>query len=509
LVAEGLVRPGGRRRLVAHVDMDAFFASVEVLDAPRLRGRPVIVGGLGRRGVVASCTYEARAFGVSSAMAMSEARRRCPQGVYIQGRFSRYVEVSRLLRQEAGRFSPVVEFVALDEAYVDLSGCSLGVHSVAELAWSMREAVTRATGIGCSVGVASSKLLAKLASEAAKPIAYLEKPQYSGATDLPVARVVAGRGVVVIDDDEVISFLHAHGVSAIPGVGPATESKLARMGITTVGELAEVPCDALCRVLGNAAGQRLFSLARGLDEGAVVSGRERKSVGHEETFSEDLRSFEEMHGALVRLADALFYRLGELGLVARTVGVKVKLADRSILTRSLTPQEPAGSARELRMLASALLRELHEGESVPAGCLAGGVRLLGLFGTGLMESSRLARQLELFADSDQGGDDRGDALCSAGPGPSSTIARSTDQAPAGLGAGRLRAPRLRRARPFSPPRRGADKTRWEKLDAASRKVRERFGAAALAPASLVRGTSIQVASRGSGQWGPPAPDDLP
>jgi DNA polymerase-4 len=210
-----------------HVDLDAFFAAVEVLDDPTLAGRPVIVGGSGTRGVVAACTYEARAFGIHSAMSSVEARRRCPHAIFLSGRYSRYAEVSVQFHEVLHDFTPVVEGIGLDEAFLDVAGARRTLGSPPTIAGAIREAVRERLQLNCAVGVARSKLLAKLASRAAKPTAAMEGPR-------------PGPGVVVVPPDGELAFLHPLPVRALWGVGAATGKRLSDLGVVTVGDLAAI-----------------------------------------------------------------------------------------------------------------------------------------------------------------------------------------------------------------------------------------------------------------------------
>ncbi len=260
-------RPGGRRRLrgafsadlvgvvttaldILHVDMDAFFAAVEVLDDPSLRGRPVIVGGTGSRGVVASCSYAARATGVRSAMSMVEARHRCPEAVVLPGRHGRYGEVSRQLHRVFEVFTPLIEPIALDEAFLDVSGGHRLFGSSIEIAEAIRARVTEELQLSCSVGIARNKLLAKLASRAAKPSVSLSGP-------------VPGPGIVVVLPADELAFLHPRPVADLWGVGPRTAARLAGYGIATIGDLAKVDPRHLTRLVGRAAGSQLHELGVG------------------------------------------------------------------------------------------------------------------------------------------------------------------------------------------------------------------------------------------------------
>ena len=257
---------------ILHVDMDCFFAAVEVLDDPSLRGLPVIVGGTGSRGVVASCSYEARATGVRSAMPMGEARRRCPRAVILSGRHDRYAEVSRELHRVFATITPVVEPISLDEAFLDVSGSHRLLGTSEAIAHEVRARVRQFLQLECSVGVARSKLIAKLASRAAKPIATRSGPR-------------PGPGVVVVTAAEELAFLQPRPVRDLWGVGPRTAERLARFGIATVGDVARLDEASLVRILGPAAGRQLHALAWAKDDRRVVPDQQVKSIGHEETFS--------------------------------------------------------------------------------------------------------------------------------------------------------------------------------------------------------------------------------
>ena len=268
------VQPSSAGADVVHVDMDAFFASVEVLDRPELAGRPVIVGGTGSRGVVAACTYEARRYGVHSAMPMSLARRACPGAVVLPGRFDRYREISDRLHRILLDVTPIVERIALDEAFLDVSGAHRIFGDTTAIAHLLHDRVAGELHLPSSVGAGPVKFIAKLASEAAKPSA-------------TPAGIAAGAGVVVVGPAEVHAFLEPHPVGALWGVGPVAARRLASIGVVTVGDLAEVPERTIVRLLGARAGRQLARLARGLDDRPVVPDRPHKSVGKERTFPVD------------------------------------------------------------------------------------------------------------------------------------------------------------------------------------------------------------------------------
>ncbi len=342
---------------ILHVDLDAFFAAVEQRDKPSLRGKPVVVGGVGGRGVVATASYEARAFGVRSAMSTAEARSRCPNAAFLTGRFDAYrassAQVMRLLRQ----ISPLVEPLSLDEAYVDLAAAGLddrSVASVTRVAEQLKADITEVTGGLCgSVGIGTSKLVAKIASD-------LDKPD----------------GLVVVAPGTEQELLRPMKVGVIPGVGPATVERLRRVGVHTVAELERLSAEELVRLVGQAHGTSLFHLARAQDDRAVVAEREAKSVSAEDTYDTDLVDKRLLEGLLDRQATKVTDRLRASRLSGRTVTVKIRLHDFTTHTRSATLAAPTDSARVVGRLARGLLAEVDT---------SGGVRLLGVGVSGLAD----------------------------------------------------------------------------------------------------------------------------
>jgi DNA polymerase-4 len=337
---------------ILHVDLDAFYASVEQHDDPSLAGRPVIVGGLGPRGVVAAASYEARAFGVYSATPMVRARRACPDGVFLAPRFERYRDLSTEVMAVLRSYTPLVEPIALDEAFLDVEGARRLHGTGPEIAAAIRTRVKADTGLTASVGVATTKLLAKLASDLSKP-----------------------DGLLVVEPGTELALLHPLGVRRLWGVGPATESKLTALGVATVGELAALPEDTLVHALGPASGHHLHELAWNRDERAVVADQELKSIGHEETFPTDLHDHGSLDHRLVTLSDGVASRLRAAGVTARTVQLKVRFGDFTTVTRSRTLAEPTDLAADLRRIAGELLHALD---------VAPGVRLLGVSGQQLV-----------------------------------------------------------------------------------------------------------------------------
>jgi len=351
--------------------MDAFFASVEQLDRPELRGRPVIVGGDGPRGVVAAASYEARVFGVRSAMGGQMARRLCPHAIFVAGRHRRYGEVSAEVMAIFGRYTPHIEPLSLDEAFLDVTGSERAFGPAVELAGRIRAEVLDEVGLSCSVGVAPNKFLAKLATEQAKPTASVDGP-------------IFGPGVAVVPEGGELEFLWPLPVGAVWGVGPRTLEKLNRLGVSTVGDLAAVPEDALVSSVGNSAGHHLHALAWARDDRPVVSDLAPKSVSHEETFAHDRFDRDELRTELARQADAVASRLRSAGLASRTVSIKVRFPSFETITRSATLGEPTDDGAELLAAGWSLLDSVDVGR---------GVRLLGLGAGNLVDGS--VRQLRL------------------------------------------------------------------------------------------------------------------
>jgi DNA polymerase-4 len=317
-------------RHIAHVDMDAYFASVEQLDDPALRGRPVIIG-VSDRGVVSAASYEARAFGVRSAMPVVQARRLCPGGVFLPGRYARYKELSGVVMACLAGFSPLVEPASIDEAYVDMTGSETLFGGPQRFGARMREAVFEATGLSCSVGVAPVKFLAKIASDFRKP-----------------------GGLTVVSEGEVAAFLAVLPVGRIPGVGRRTLEALTLLGIRTAGDMLAHPPEFFARRLG-AAGLDLYDRARGVDPSPVSSGRQVKSVSAENTFERDVASREVLAAWLLRQAERVGRELRRKGRRGRTVTLKLKYADFRQITRSKTLPEPTDCDETIFAVARGLL----------------------------------------------------------------------------------------------------------------------------------------------------------
>jgi DNA polymerase IV len=358
-------------RTILHVDMDAFFVACELQRRPELRGRPVVVGGTGNRGVVAAASYEARAFGVHSAMPSVRARRLCPQAVFLQGDHAFYGQVSGRVMALFHRFTPLVEPISLDEAFLDVTG-SRRLHGTGpDIAAAIRGLVADEEGLGCSVGVASNKFIAKLASEAAKPRASPTGPQ-------------PGIGVKVVEPGRELAFLHPLPVQALWGVGPATLAKLQRFGVRTIGDLAALSETSVTGALGRANGLHLLALAHGVDDRPVVPEQRPKSIGHEETFARDHRGLDTLRREAVRLSDSVGARLRAHGFAGRTVTLKVRFHDFRTITRSTTLASPVDGGAAIARAVKQLLDQVDP---------SSGVRLLGVSVSGLIDDA--ARQLSL------------------------------------------------------------------------------------------------------------------
>jgi DNA polymerase IV len=355
---------------VLHVDMDAFYASVSLLRRPELRGTPVIVGGSGSRGVVLSATYEARQYGVHSAMPMARARRLCPQATVLRPEPEAYSRASAGVMAVFRSVTPLVEPLSLDEAFLEVSGARRRLGTPRQVAEWVRAAVEDEQGITCSVGVASTKFVAKLASGRCKP-----------------------DGVLVVPADDVVAFLHPLPVGALWGVGEKTADVLARLGLHTVGELAHTPVSTLQRALGPAAGAHLAALAWGRDERRVVPAEPDKSVGAEETFPSDVDDPAVIARELLRLSERTAARMRSHGQVGRTVSIKVRFADFTTITRARTLKEPTDVGRTVYETALALYEAL--------GLERARLRLVGVRVEGITDAATAPRQL-LLGERDSG-----------------------------------------------------------------------------------------------------------
>lgn len=357
--------------------MDAFFAAAEQAAKPSLRGKPVVVGGLGPRGVVATASYEARRFGVHSAMPMGQARRLAPNAAYLVPRFAFYRSISEQVMELLGRLSPLVEPLSLDEAFVDLEAGGVADDSASARAAGerLRVDILATTGLTGSVGLAGSKMIAKIASEEAKP-----------------------NGLVLIEPGTERDLLGPRSVRILPGVGPATGEHLRRAGMTTVSDLAEAGEDELVRLLGRAHGASLYRMAQGYDDRPVVAERDAKSVSVEDTFDVDLHDRVRIRVEVDRLADRCVGRLRASGHSGRTIVLKVRRYDFSTLTRSETLRGPTDDPGVVREAVGRLLEAVDT---------TGGVRLLGVGVSGLADYT----QEDLFAQAGAG------ASSGSGEGP--------------------------------------------------------------------------------------------
>jgi DNA polymerase-4 len=368
VVVGGLpIDPADDRGLVIlHADLDAFYASVEVLKDPSLRGKPLLVGGTGNRGVVTSASYQARAYGCRNAMPMAQARRLCPRAVAIPPDFASYRAYSRRVLEIFHSVTPLVEPLALDEAFLDVRGARRLLGGAVQIARSLRALVHDETGLTLTVGVAGGKFLAKLASTRGKP-----------------------EGLFVVPPSRALEFLHPLPAEALWGVGPAALAALARYGLRTVGEVARTPRATLERVLGAAAGAQLAELAWGRDDRPVVPMEAAKSVGSEETFASDLADPEQLSREVLRCAVRVGRRLRESGLSGRTVTLKLRFADFRTVTRSRTLATASDNDTEIFEVARDLLTRLRPG-AAPVRLV--GVSMSNLAGEGAPLQLRLGEE---------------------------------------------------------------------------------------------------------------------
>ena len=332
------------QRWIMHVDMDAFYASVEVLDNPKLKGLPVIVGGRSARGVVSTCSYEARRFGIHSAMPLFEAKRLCPQGIYVPVRMSRYAEMSAKIMAIFRETSPLVEQLSIDEAFLDLTGME-GLGGAEAIAHQVQDRILTELKLSASVGLAPNKFLAKLASDINKP-----------------------HGFVRITPEEAAGLLAPMPVSKIFGIGRSAEDQLKQYGIEKIGQLAVADAGLLRKVFGVNA-EQVKRLARGLDDRPVINEEEAKSVGRENTFDTDLTDMDSCRDELLDLCGQVGWRLRREHLAGHTVTLKVKFADFHTITRSSTGDRPVAWDEDIFLFAEQMLRKIN---------VKPGVRLLGV-----------------------------------------------------------------------------------------------------------------------------------
>jgi DNA polymerase-4 len=357
---------------ILHVDMDAFYASVEMLDDPSLRGKPIVVGAPEGRSVVSSASYEARRFGVRSAMPVSQALRLCPQAIVVLPHFDRYLEISKQVMKIFYDVTPLVEPLSIDEAFLDVRGARRLWGSPAEIAKAIRSRVQLETGITCSVGVASTKHVAKMASTICKP-----------------------DGLLVVPAAATQEFLRPRPVRALWGIGPKSAESLEGRGIRTVADVLDTPRDVLDRALGPAMGERIWHLVRGIDARAVSTTHVEKSIGHEETFSEDIADPAYLRAELLRLADRVAGRLRNGGWEASTVAIKVRFADFTTISRSQTLSEPSDVGQRIGDAARELLSsiDLHQAVRL-VGVRAEKLRPTGGGGMGLWDDDAEWRRID-------------------------------------------------------------------------------------------------------------------
>ncbi len=348
--------------MILHIDMDAFYASVERLDHPELEGRCIIVGGSTNRGVVSAASYEARKHGIHSAMPIFQAKEKCPDAVFIRPRMSRYKEVSRKVMALLKQYSPLLEQVSIDEAYLDISGSERLLGDPETIGRKIKEEIQETLGLTCSVGIAPNRFLAKIASDRDKP---------DGLTFIPPPQVAA--------------FIRTLPVEKVPGVGQKTRSRLEKMGIRTLGDVTRFSEKALCDRLGK-YGRRLLELASGVDTTPVQPHTPHKSVSSEQTFAADTDDLRRLSGILLQQAEEVSRQLRKQGVRARTITLKIKHADFRQVTRSTTISEPTRSSEDIFDEALQLLQRYK---------LTQKVRLIGV-GASNFATSAAPKQLSLF-----------------------------------------------------------------------------------------------------------------
>jgi len=361
----------GDSAVILHIDMDAFYASVEQLDNPWLKGKCVIVGGTSNRGVVSAASYEARQFGVHSAMPVFQARQRCPHGVFIAPRMDRYQELSRTIMAVLREFSPLVEPVSIDEAFIDLAGVERLHGDAAEVARRIKKKIFEAVHLTCSIGVAPNRFLAKIASDANKP-----------------------NGLTVIPPEQVVDFIDSLPIGKVPGIGPKTLAKVEQLGVRCLGDMRRFSEAALTAIFGK-YGKRMMELAQGIDRTPISPDTPAKSVSSECTLEIDTDNRMELMRCLLEQAEEVAAALRQAGVKARTIVLKLKHADFKLVTRRTTFAPPTRSSKELYRQALRLLDDYRPARKI---------RLIGLGATGLVPEDA-PRQQALFGRGESCGDD--------------------------------------------------------------------------------------------------------
>lgn len=348
--------------MILHIDMDAFFASVEQLDNPHLKGKCVIVGGLSNRSVVSAASYEARKFGIHSAMPMYRAKQKCPRGIFLPPRMNRYKEVSKKIMSLLKTFSPLVEPVSIDEAYMDITGCKRLHGKPEEVALNIKKKIKETVNLTCSVGIAPNKFLSKIASD-------MDKPD----------------GLTIIMPDNVQQFIEFLPIYKVPGVGKKMKKHLELMGIKMLGDVKKYPEKMLLKRFGK-FGQRLIKLSACIDNSPVTPCRHHKSVSSEETLSEDTRDKKLLNNYLLMHSENVVRELRRMGVRAKTITLKIKHADFQQVTRSVTLTDPTQSSETIYMHAVRLLRTYK---------IIKKIRLIGVGASGLF-SDAVPLQMDLF-----------------------------------------------------------------------------------------------------------------
>ena len=351
------------KRVILHIDMDAFYASVEQLDHPELKGKPVIVGGRSNRGVVSAASYEARKFGIRSAMPIFEAKRRCPQGAFLPVRMGRYKAVSAEIMAILETFSPLVEQVSIDEAYMDISGAHRLYGPPGALALRIKDEIRGKTALTCSIGIAPNRFLAKIASDRNKP-----------------------DGLTIIEPKDVQAVIDKLPIQEVPGVGRKTARSLKRLGISTLGDMSALPEAILSKAVGK-FGSRLLDFSKGVDNSPVVPYTEAKSISSEETLPSDTGDAATLKKVLLTQAEAVGRRLRRKQLRGGTVTLKLKHSDFTLVTRGITLDEPTDCSNTLYEWSLRLLEESD---------MSRRVRLVGIGVSKLVAGQESGKQLNLF-----------------------------------------------------------------------------------------------------------------